>query len=311
MTQMTDGEDERITAKNSLKTLPVISDNAIQAPPGVSMVPEFPASASRRAVAENTAPGGNVGDPVLAMDPDSDDVLTYSLGGRDARFFAIDPSTGQITIGGVTEPGDDKTDPELNYETAPKSYTVDVSAMDTAGEKGTVTVIISVTDRNEPPAFTNAPEAEIEYAENGTGQVHGFRAPDPEGRGENWDVTGPDAAQFTISGGVLRFRNSPDKENPKDIQSTDPLAMPGDNNYVIMVRASERRVAGYGGPAKSTELNVTVTVTDVNEDPTVGMKWRQPEVGTPIMATLTDPDSESPGPDLGVVGFQGTGWYQY
>ena len=136
-----------------MKTLRMISDNAIQAPPGVSKVPEFPASASRRAVAENTAPGGNVGDPVLAMDPDSDDVLTYSLGGRDARFFAIDPSTGQITIGRVTEL-------ELNYEAAPNSYTVDVSAMDTAGEKGTVTVIISVTDRNEPPAFTNAPEGD-------------------------------------------------------------------------------------------------------------------------------------------------------
>ena len=283
-------EDERITT-DSVKTLWVISDNAIQAPPGVSKVPEFPASASRRAVAENTAPGGNVGDPVLAMDPDSDDVLTYSLGGRDARFFAIDPSTGQITIGGVTEL-------ELNYEAAPNSYTVDVSAMDTAGEKGTVTVIISVTDRNEPPAFTNAPEVAIEYAENDTGPVYTFRAPDPEGRGENWDVTGPDAAQFTISGGVLWFRNSPDKETPTDIESTDPpLATADDNNYVIMVRASERRVAGYAGPAKSTELpDVTVTVTDVNEDPTVGMRWRQPEVGTPIMATLTDPDSNDPGP---------------
>ena len=282
-------EDERITAENSVKTLWMISDNAIQAPPGVSKVPEFPASASRRAVAENTAPGGNVGDPVLAMDPDSDDVLTYSLGGPDARFFAIDPSTGQITIGGVTEL-------ELNYEAAPNSYTVDVSAMDTAGEKGTVTVIISVTDRNEPPAFTNAPAAPIKYAENGTTPVHNFRAPDPEGRGENWDVTGPDAAQFTIGGGVLRFRNSPDKETPTDIESTDPpLATPDDNNYVIMVRASERRVAGYTGPAKSTELDVTVTVTDVNEDPTVGMEWRQPEVGTPITAILTDPDSDSPG----------------
>ena len=56
------------------------------------MVPEFPGVGQpARAVAENTAPGGNVGDPVLAMDPDSDDVLTYSLGGRTTRrFFAID-----------------------------------------------------------------------------------------------------------------------------------------------------------------------------------------------------------------------------
>ena len=49
-----------------------------------------------RAIAEDAAPGTNIGEPVAATDPD-DDTLTYSLGGDDAASFAIDPSTGQLT----------------------------------------------------------------------------------------------------------------------------------------------------------------------------------------------------------------------
>ena len=40
-----------------------------------------------REVAENTAPGGNVGAPVAAMGPGT---LVYSLEGSDAKYFDID-----------------------------------------------------------------------------------------------------------------------------------------------------------------------------------------------------------------------------
>ena len=36
-----------------------------------------------------------------------------------------------------------------------------------------------------------------------------------------------------------------------------------------------------------------VTVTDVDEDGEVVISWLQPEVGTAIMASLTDPDGPS------------------
>ena len=76
---------------------------------------------------------------------------------------------------------------------------------------------IVVTDVNEGPLFSNAPDAETNYDENGTGTVITLRATDPEGRGVDWEVTGTDAADFTISGsGVLRFKNSPNFEKPTD-----------------------------------------------------------------------------------------------
>ena len=287
--------DERVGV-DSLKILDVISTNAIQAEPGVSMVPEFPSSASQRDVAENTAPGGKVGDPVLAMDPDSDDALMYELGGNEGRFFAIGSVTGQITVGGVTNPDDGKTNPMLDHEASSNRYTVEVTATDSQGEKGTVTVIISVTDRNEPPMFS-VPEAvtdrhKFSFDEDATGPAYTYRAADPEGMGLAWDVTGPDAGTFTISGGVLRFMNQPDAEEAKDKESTDPNNPAGNNEYIITVRASETRASGYTGPAKTSEVDVTVTVNDVDEEGVVSLSWIRPEVGTPITASLEDPDGE-------------------
>ena len=46
----------------------------------------------------------------------------------------------------------------------------------------------------------------IMYAENGDSPVRTFTSEDPEGAGIHWDVTGVDANDFMISGGVLTFR---------------------------------------------------------------------------------------------------------
>ena len=55
----------------------------------------------------------------------------------------------------------------------------------------------------------------IEYAEKGKGPVATFTAEDPEGASIQWSLGGVDAGDFTIENGVLRFKASPDFENPK------------------------------------------------------------------------------------------------
>ena len=60
--------------------------------------------------------------------------------------------------------------------------------------------------------------------------------------------------------------------------------------YHITVRASEMRASGYMGRALSTEVDVVVQVTNKNEMGTVTLNRLQPEVGTAIMAMITDPD---------------------
>ena len=65
--------------------------------------------------------------------------------------------------------------------------------------------------------------------------------------------------------------------------------MGADNRYQVTIRATEAMAVG-GGPKKSAELDVTVTVTNLDEVGAVTLQWLQPEVATPIKATLTDPD---------------------
>ena len=130
-----------------------------------------------------------------------------------------------------------------------------------------------------------------------------FKSQDPEGAGIYWDVTGTDADDFEISRtGVLTFKAPPDYENPtdrphaKDLNSDDDTNDTGEMDdaanrmYKITIRATEMTPPIYMGRALSTETDITVSVTNVDEPGVVTLQWLGPEVGTPIRATLTDPD---------------------
>ena len=224
-----------------------VSDNAVQAE--ANRLPEFGADTATREVPENTAAGGNVGDPVVARDPDDGDTLTYSLSGADAGPFTIDSGTGQIRVG---------TGTTLDHEATKNSYTVTVSVHDGKGDDGSpsaavddaITVTITVTDENDPPQITG--DTTFSYPENGTDAVHTYTATDPEKATIQWSLTGDDAGDFSISNtGELTFRASPDHEAPADT---------GANNiYEVTVQASDGTHTG--------SLPVTVTVTNVNEPP--------------------------------------------
>ena len=145
----------------------------------------------------------------------------------------------------------------------------------------------------------------IHYAENGMDPVRDFDSTDPEGADIKWNVRGVDAADFDISStGVLTFIDSPDFENPTDRglnlnpgdtgdnDFTDPGEFaPDDNNYQITVSATEVWDGDNASlPAKRTDMALTVIVGNANDPGTVTLQWLQPEIGTPIMATLTDQD---------------------
>ena len=84
-----------------------------------------------RTVADNVAAGSNIGAPVAANDPG--DTLTYTLGGTDAASFNIVAATGQLQTRAALD------------ASVKSSYTVTVTATDTAGGSDTITVTITVT----------------------------------------------------------------------------------------------------------------------------------------------------------------------
>ena len=131
-----------------------------------------------RAVAENTASGVNIGNPVSATDADND-TLTYTLGGTDAASFSIVGSSGQL-----------QTHASLDYETK-STYTVTITVSD-GSLTDTITVTISVTDINELPTNT------------GICQVGDILAP-----GESCTYPGTDATFSVLDNGSSQW-NIPD-----------------------------------------------------------------------------------------------------
>ena len=308
-----DMNDQRI-GTDSLRTKMATTENAVRVAPGPESAPTFDETGTvTREVAENTMPGGNVGDPVMAMAANTGETLVYTLEGSDAKYFNI-VGMGQITVGGdntstqnVTEPG---TDPELDYDDPAKkqrfSVTVKIGVMGgDANQNAQVDVNIMVTDVDEPPVITDAdepPMTEPTYPEIGedgepnTAAIATYVGTDPEGDSISWDLRGADAALFTIAGGMLKFVNSPDFENPRDVLGTNTAtsdATAGNNVYDIVIRAIASRASGDTGPAETVDTTVAVTVTGVDEDGDVVISLLQPEAGSVIEATLTDPDGPS------------------
>ena len=95
-------------------------------------------------------------------------------------------------------------------------------------------------------------------------------------------LEGVDAGDFTNEDGVLRFKSSPDYENPTDDDR--------DNEYHVTVRSTDVRPDGAKGAAPTNTRDVVVTVTNVDEAGKVTIDWRQPEVTTALTASATDPD---------------------
>ena len=115
----------------------------------------------------------------------------------------------------------------------------------------------------------------IDYAENGTGPVATYTAVDPEGTAIRWSLAGTDMDDFSITGGVLRFKSTPNYEAPADQGEM--------NTYEIMVVATD-------SDAQTDEMDVTVTVTNVDEAGTLTLSTLQPVDGIELTTTLTDID---------------------
>ena len=109
-------------------------------------VPYFAGDGTTRTVAENSAPGSPVGEPVTVVrEPGNEVAYAYSLEGPDAALFTIEQDTGQILVGEGTL---------LDFEYGTASYTVEVVATDpSSGESVRTTVTIGEEDDGSETGF--------------------------------------------------------------------------------------------------------------------------------------------------------------
>ena len=264
--------------------------------------PEFDeTSPTNRYVPENSGGGVNVGAAVEAMDDDGD-TLTYSFGtGGDESLFTIEAGTGQIKT---------KSGQTYNYESTPRIYNVSVRVHDNkdaasnsphTNTDDTISVLIHLTDVNEQPAISTTQTA-ISVAENQTA-VLDYAATDPDNNGETndasntltWSVeSADDGGFFNITSNVdgtaeLTFKNAPNFEDKQDAG--------GDGVYNVTVTVTDNGIDGARGASNhlSISKSLAVTVTDVNETPTLTTAPSTvsfDENATGVVATYiaTDPD---------------------
>ena len=187
-----------------------------------------------RSLAENTRVVTDIGPPVAAVAAGGG--VSYTLGGPDARSFDLDPSTGQLRT---------KLGVVYDHETK-ESHTVTVTATEGDGSIPT-TVEVAVIDVDEPPVIGGS--GRVSYEENRTSAVGAYSATDPEGEAVTpLLLSGTDADDFELDAdGTLMFETPPDHE--------------AQDSYNVTLSASDGNLTGT--------LDVVVTVTDVNEAPTV------------------------------------------
>ena len=221
-------------------------------------------SDTTRSVAENSEMGTKVGERVSATDRDGDR-LTYSLGGEDRDSFTINKTSSRLY-----------TNVDLDRETTARYY-VTVSVSDRAGAGDSIEVIIIVTDVDEGPAVTG--ETVISHMEEVTGVLATYNANDPENGAISWTLSGEDAGAFSIDDGALTSRAPPDFETPADAN--------GDNIYLVSIAASDG--------VHTSNLDVAVTVTDLDESPTPTSTPRPTPTSTPApSATLRAAPTATP-----------------
>ena len=195
--------------------------------------------------------------------------LTWSIptaGGADAGQFMLS-SAGVLAFAAAPDyENPDDADGDRTYE-----ITVQVSDgdhTDTADIRVTLQNVLELLTEFTGPSSTD-------YAENGAVRVATYIASSPEDNGDvARSLSGADSGGFSIDGGALRFFSLPDFETPFDMGT--------DNMYSVTVSASD-------GSANVTK-DVTVTVTDRDEAGALPLSSTVPRLGTPLTATVTDPD---------------------
>ena len=180
----------------------------------------------------------NIGAPVAATDPDAGDTLTYTLRGADAAKFDVDDATGQIKT---------KSGQTYDYE-AKAIYAFTVAVEDGNGGSDTITVILEVTDQNEPPL---APTPVFVSPTSGSASRLNVSWHPPDNTGRP-NITSHDLQYREV--GAANYRNGP--QNVSGTRTTISGLRPG-TVYQVQVRATNPEGDGVWTPAveRSTSQN--------------------------------------------------------
>ena len=212
-----------------------------------------------------------------ASNPDRDIhgwIISIETGGGGGDFFDID-NNGVLTF---TQPPDYEDQADENGD---NTYSFTIMAYDTSPPNGrrpgrtSFRVRVTVADVNEPPEFDSA-TATREVPENteaGENIGDPVTAADPDtGDTPAYTLEGADLDSFDIDSASGQIQTKPGVNYDHESKSS----------YTVTVTASDG--------ALTAAVDVTVTVTNIDEAGTVTLSTDQPPARAEITAALTDPD---------------------
>ena len=230
-----------------------------------------------------------IGRPVVRRSSGTGPFSIVENSGTDVgRFVATDPEGGGVTWSLATT-GDhgrfeiDAANGALSFKELPdyessdlgsglvRAYNVTVRATEaddgdpqTRELRGILAVTVRITNVNEAPVITG-PET-VDWNENTAGTIATYRATDPEGVAVTWSLQGGAGVFMISSAGALSFASAPNYEDQTE--------------HTVTVRASDG--------VNTTNHDVTVTVTDVDEDEELLLSARRPLIGADYTAAFED-----------------------
>ncbi len=176
--------------------------------------------------------------------------LTYALsGGADKGLFTIDATTGDVRF--LSAP-DYENPADANRD---RIYEIEV-AVSNGVFTTKKTVAITLIDLDEAPAIISSTTVSVAENVSPSSTVYKVAGVDPEGRSLAYAISGgPDKDLFAIDAGNgnVSFKKAPDFEARADADAN--------NIYQIEVQASDGALV--------TKQLVSITVTDVNEAPSI------------------------------------------
>ncbi|MBC6427049.1 MAG: cadherin repeat domain-containing protein [Ekhidna sp.] len=231
-------------------------------------------------ITDDANDGDEVGSAIPAMDDDTKQTLTYSLGGTDADgTFTIDGSSGQITV--ATSGNLDATNKA--------SYNLTVTVTDNGtgplSDSESITIEVTAAVSKTAPKFTGGNTTARSVAENTTtGNVgEAVAATDPDG--DN------DAITYAFKSGTDSNFDIVSSSGQITVKGSASLNHEDTEEYMLTVVATDEN-------GEKAESVVTITVTDVNEfSPMITsadkISVEENRKSTGLLLTATDLDGTS------------------
>jgi len=208
---------------------------------------ENPVISNQSFAVPSNSPNGTMAGVVVATDPDNNQTLSYSItAGNTNTAFSINASTGTLTVANSSV---------INYITNPV-FTLTVRVQDNGSPvlSSFATITVNITPTNNAPVIANQSFAINENSPQGTsvGQVIATD-PDPGQTLTYSLISGNTGNTFLVSSsGLISVANA------------QMLNFENQSSYQLLIQVSDN-----GIPQLASSTNITITVNNVNEVPSV------------------------------------------